>query len=132
MTTISNRELFEKAKRLSKAKQLSWEAKSGEVGSALLSGKGLIYTGVNLNGACGLQFCGEVAAILSMLKNGETKIRKIVAVSNDYKYMPPCGRCRELMFEIDRKNLNTEIILSEKKTVKLKELLPYRWQDLWE
>ena len=132
MVNISNKKLFEKAKGLSKEKRLSDEAILGYVGSALLSGSGKVYTGRSFSGACGLGFCGEVGAILSMLKNGETKIKKIVAVSNDYKCMPPCGRCRELMFQIDRKNLNTEIILGEKRVIRLKKLLPNRWQELWE
>lgn len=130
--TIANKELFEAAKKLSKAKHVSGEAILGYVGSALLSANGKIYTGVSLSGACGLGFCGEVGAILSMLKDRETRIEKIVAVSNDYKYMPPCGRCRELMFQIDRKNLGTKVILSDRKMVKLSELLPSRWQELWE
>jgi cytidine deaminase len=132
MADVSNKKLFEKAKNLSKEKQLSEEAVLGYVGSALLSSKGKVYTGISFTGACGLGFCAEIGAILSMLKNNETKIKKIVAISNDFKYMPPCGRCRELMFQINRKNLNTEIILGKKKIVKLKKLLPNRWQELWE
>jgi cytidine deaminase len=128
---VTNKELFKKAKKLSKERQLTGEAVSGYVGAALLTEKNKIHTGVRFSGACGLGFCGEIGAILSMLKTGETKIRKIVAVSNDFRYMPPCGRCRELMFQIDRKNLNTEIILKDK-TVKLVKLLPERWQELWE
>lgn len=128
---ISNKELFERAKLLSKRRRLSDEATLGYCGSALSSSKGKIYTGLSLSAACGIGFCGEVGAIMSMLKDGETRIKKIVAVSNDHKYMPPCGRCRELMFQIDRRNLDAEIILNKKKAVKLRELLPYRWQELW-
>ncbi len=131
MKTITNKELFEKAKKLSKEKQLTEEAVLGYAGVALLTEKNKVHTGVSFTGACGQGFCGEIGAILSMLKTGETKIKKIVVVSNDHKYMPPCGRCREFMFQIDRKNLNTEIIL-ENRTIKLKELLPERWQELWD
>jgi len=123
--------LINEAAKLSKAKQLSDEATLGFCGSALLSDKGQIYTGVSLSGACGIGFCGEVSAILQMLSKGETKIKKIVAISNDAKCMPPCGRCREMMFQIDRNNLDTEIILGKNKSVKLKTLLPQRWQELW-
>jgi len=38
--------------------------------------------------------------------------------------IPPCGRCRELMYQIDR-------ILSKDKFLTLDELLPHRWQDYW-
>jgi cytidine deaminase len=127
-----NKLLIEKAKKLSKRKQLSEEAVLGYVGCALLTKSGKTYTGKSLSGACGLGFCGEVGAILEMLKYKESEIKKIVAISNDFKCMPPCGRCREMMFQINRKNLETEIIFNENKTIKLRELLPDRWQELWE
>jgi cytidine deaminase len=38
------------------------------------------------------------------------KIKKIVAVSGDGTVLPPCGRCRELMYEINEDNYETEII----------------------
>ena len=128
---ISNEELFEKAKALSKSRQVTEEAFVGYVGSALLTETGALHTGVSFGGACGIGYCGETGAILSMLKTGETKIKTIVAVSNDYKCMPPCGRCREMMYQVDRANLETEIIL-EDSVVALRELLPERWQELWE
>lgn len=132
MANISNKELIKKAKSSAHEKQLTEEAVIGEVGSAIVTTKGKVYTGLNLSAACGLGFCGEVSAILSMIKGGESQIKKIVALSSDGKIMPPCGRCRELMFQVNRKNLNAEIILSEKKITRLSKLLPNRWQELWE
>ena len=127
----TNQELFEQAKALSKHKQLTEEGNVGYVGSALLTEQGVVHTGVSFSGACGIGYCGETGAILSMLKTGESKIKKIVAVSNDFKCMPPCGRCREMMYQVDRENLNTEIIMGDS-TLTLRELLPERWQQLWE
>jgi cytidine deaminase len=69
---------------------------------------------------------------MSMLKDNVSQIKAIVAVSNDHKIMPPCGRCRELMFEIDRRNLQTDVILENGKVVKLADIFPERWQELWE
>ncbi|MBU1992206.1 MAG: hypothetical protein ABH856_01815 [Patescibacteria group bacterium] len=37
----------------------------------------------------------------------------------------PCGRCREFMRQIDKHNMETEVILGKDRSVKLKELLPY-------
>jgi len=131
MEKISNKQLFEQAKKLSKQRQITPEGSLGYAATALVTEKNKIYTGISFSGVCGLGFCAEVGAILEMLKNNETKIKKIITVSNDSKLMPPCGRCRELMFQINRKNLNTEIILKDK-IIKLKNLLPERWQELWE
>ena len=127
-----NKVLFEKAKKLSKAKQLSDEATAGFVGTVLVSKKGKIYSGISLSGACGVSFCGEVSVILQMIAKGETGIKKIVSVSNDGKCLPPCGCCRELMFQINRNNLKTELILGGGRVVKLKEIFPERWQELWQ
>jgi len=45
--------------------------------------------------------------------------------------LPPCGRCREFMYQIDRNNLDTEVIISDTKTVTLRELLPYCGPEKW-
>lgn len=127
---VANDVLFQQAKALSQHKQLTDEAILGYVGCALITDSGAVHTGVSFSGACGIGYCGEVGAILSMLKSGETYIKKIVAVSNDFQCMPPCGRCREMMYQVDRRNLNTEILLGDVTTT-LQELLPKRWQELW-
>jgi cytidine deaminase len=43
------------------------------------------------------------------------------------RILPPCGRCRELMFLINGENGSTRIVVEKDKSVPLKELLPYRW-----
>src|SRR3989344_843142 len=100
----------------------------GDVGCALLTDKGNVYLGVCIDTSSSMGFCAEHNAIGSMITEGETKIKKIVAVwkdKNDSYILPPCGRCREFMRQIDKANLETEVILAENKTIPLKELLPY-------
>jgi cytidine deaminase len=70
-------------------------------------------------------FCAEHSAIAAMVTAGELRIRRIVAVLQDGTILPPCGRCREFMFQIDAHNLETKVILGKDKSVRLKELLPY-------
>ena len=100
---------------------------AGTVGAALLTTKGNIYTGINIEVACGMGFCAEHSAIAEMLKNRETQIEMIVAVNAD-SIIPPCGRCRELLFQVDNKNLNTKVYLSKEHYMTLDELLPKRWE----
>jgi len=97
---------------------------AGSVSAALLTEKGNIYTGICLDLACGVGFCAEHAAIASMLLNRETIIKKIVAVNHDH-ILPPCGRCRELMVQVDRRNGECDVLLPKGITRKLRELLPY-------
>jgi cytidine deaminase len=67
-----------------------------------------------------------------MITAGETRIAKIVAVWGDKVVLPPCGRCREFMSQIDAANLEcTDVILGEDKVVKLQGLLPHRFDEIW-
>ena len=65
-------------------------------------------------------------------QRGGTSISKIVAVWDGGVVLPPCGRCREFMYQIDKSNLvNTEVILAEDRTEKLQELLPHPYDEVW-
>jgi cytidine deaminase len=103
----------------------------GEVSAALLTAAGNIYTGVSISAACGIGFCAEHSAIARMVTGGESRIVKIVALSADGKFLPPCGRCRELIYQVNKENLDAEILLGPKHRTTLRQLLPERWQDAW-
>jgi cytidine deaminase len=116
------------AQRLVAGKPPWWQW-MGYVGSAVMTDKANIYTGINLSMLCGIGFCAEHSAIAAMLKDGETRIAKIVAVTAIGDIIPPCGRCRELVYQIDPANLDTEVILATDRPVPLRELLPENWQQ---
>ena len=102
---------------------------AGSVSAALLTPSGNVYSGICLDMACGIGFCAEHAAIADMLKARETVIESIVAVRAD-GIVPPCGRCRELMLQVDSANRHTRIWLSETQAIALGELLPQSWMEL--
>jgi cytidine deaminase len=99
---------------------------AGSVASVLQTRQGNRYSGICLDLACGIGFCAEHSAIAEMLKARETEIAMIVAVSID-AVLPPCGRCRELMAQVDRRNLDTKVLLPGGKMRPLRELLPEYW-----
>ncbi len=99
---------------------------AGSVAAALLTEDGNVYTGICLDLACGIGFCAEHSAIAAMLNGRETVIEKIVAVTI-IDILAPCGRCRELMAQVDSRNLQCEVILPQGKVLTLKDLLPYTW-----
>ena len=100
---------------------------AASVAAALVSSKGNLYTGINIDVDCGIGFCAEHAAVAQMLKHRETQIDMIVALDSE-GIIPPCGRCRELLFQINHENLKTRVYLSSDNYVTLDELLPNRWK----
>ena len=125
---ISNRELIVKAASVINPKEIG-DSSMGGVGCSLVSSEGNIYTGVCIDTSSSMGFCAEHNAIGSMITAGEYKIEKIVAVwkdeDGDLFILSPCGRCREFMYQINKENLDTDVILDKDKVVKLEELLPY-------
>lgn len=101
---------------------------AGGVAAALETASGRIYTGVNLDLACGIGTCAEHAAIAEMLKARETAIRRIVAI-DDEGVLAPCGRCRELIVQVDRRNLECEVILPGNTASLMADLLPRAWLE---
>lgn len=99
---------------------------AGAVGSALQTNRGNIYTGINVDLLCGVGFCAEHAAVASMLEKRETRIEMIVAVSTA-GVIPPCGRCREMLLQVNAQNSNTKVIVGAQEWVALSALLPRHW-----
>jgi cytidine deaminase len=128
MPPASNTELVERAKSLARPKKLSKDCVSAEVGCALITSKNNLFVGVSLDCACGIGTCAEHGAIQNMLANGESRIKTIVAVAEDGTILPPCGRCRELIYQVNGMNREANIIVGKHKTRKLKDLLPEPWQ----
>ncbi len=129
MMQITNEELIEKAKSVIKPKKAAAGRLIADVGAALVTDKGNVYLGVCIDTQEGMGFGAEQNAIAAMVTAGEYRIKKIVAVWKDGTIIPPCGKCRELIWQIDKENWNTEVIIGKDKVVKLKELLPYHWHN---
>jgi cytidine deaminase len=100
----------------------------GDVAAALETVDGHRHVGVCIDTGSGTGFCAEHAAIAAMVTSGEYRIARIVAVWRDDEdqlyVLPPCGRCREFIRQIDPANLDTEVVLGAGHTVPLRELLP--------
>jgi cytidine deaminase len=126
---MTNEELIQKAKSIVKPKKMRNGFITADCGCALVTRKGNVYLGVSIDTPSSMGFCAEHSAIAAMVTNQEYKIKKIVAVIDDGTVLPPCGRCREFMYQIDKDNLNTDVIVKNDKVVKLRDLLPYPWDE---
>jgi cytidine deaminase len=125
----TDEKLLELAIKTLNPRRLSPSAEAGGVGSALITASGKIFTGVCIDVACSIGFCAEHTAIGTMITSGESRIETIVAVNWDKKILPPCGRCREMISQIDPGNSTTRVLLKGGRVRILKELLPENWMD---
>jgi cytidine deaminase len=70
------------------------------VGAALRAGSGRIYTGCNIeNATLGLTCCAERVAIFKAMSEGERDFNAIAVVTDVDRLTPPCGACRQLIWE---------------------------------
>lgn len=99
------------------------------VAAAIKTAAGNVYTGISIDTACSMGFCAEHSAVAEMLKHGESVIQAVVAVDNDGNAVPPCGRCRELMSQLSRENLNAIVEVKNGIFKSLGEILPYDWKE---
>jgi cytidine deaminase len=105
---------------------------TGDVGAALVTSKGNVYSGVCIGFYCGIDSCAEYQAIGAMISAGEKEIKAIAAVwynekTKKYWVIPPCGKCREIIKQTCKKNMGTDVVIHDTKKVKLKALLPHAW-----
>ena len=105
-----------------------------DVACALVTTAGNTYFGVCIDTGSGTGFCAEHAAIAAMITASEYRIAKIVAVWRSHEgalhVLPPCGRCREFIRQVDASNLDTDVVLGRDRSTTLRELLPFHeWPE---
>jgi len=96
------------------------------VGAALETTDGKIITGCNIeNATFGLTMCAERVAVFKAVSEGERHFRRIAIVADTEEPTPPCGSCRQILWEFCG---DIEIILGnlqkEAGRYRLKDLLP--------
>ena len=70
------------------------------VGSALLAADGRVFTGCNIeNATYSLTMCAERVAIFKAVSDGAQEIVKIAIVADSEPVTPPCGCCRQMIWE---------------------------------
>jgi cytidine deaminase len=97
-----------------------------KVGAAIETADGTIVTGCNFeNATYGLTMCAERVAIFKALSEGHREFRRMVVVAPPDAPTPPCGACRQVLWEFAG---DLEIILANLKSEtgrhRIGELLP--------
>lgn len=96
------------------------------VGAALQTAAGKVFIGCNVESASyGLTVCAERVAIWKALSEGERDFTDLVIVADTESLTPPCGTCRQIIWEFAK---HATIVLAnlrgQKEEVSIKELLP--------
>ena len=73
------------------------------VGAAVRTSSGKVYTGCNIESASyGLTVCAERVAIWKALSEGERNFTELAVVADTETLTPPCGTCRQIIWEFAR------------------------------
>jgi cytidine deaminase len=96
------------------------------VGAAVRTEDGKVYTGCNVESASyGLTVCAERVAIWKALSEGERKFSELAVVADTESLTPPCGTCRQIIWEFAR---GAKIVFANlegtTETFEIKDLLP--------
>lgn len=97
-----------------------------KVGAALETDTGEIITGCNIeNATYGLTVCAERVAIFKALSDGKRSFRRIAVVADTASPTPPCGACRQIIWEFCG---DVEVLIANltavHATMQMKDLLP--------
>lgn len=117
--------LYDMAKSVAIPKVINEQMSSGGVGAAILTKQGNIYTGVCIDTDCSLGMCAERNALSTMITNGEYNVEMIIAVTKVGKVIPPCGACREFMWQLKNSRDIKVVLDNEETVVNLEDLMPY-------
>ena len=130
--SVTDEELIERAKE---ARQAAHAPYSGfEVGAAVLTSDGRIYTGCNIeNSTYSLTMCAERVAIFKAVSEGARKLKRVAVVADHEKLTPPCGCCRQMIWEFAADD--TEVILANLsghvQKYEIKDLFPQAFDSSW-
>ena len=97
-----------------------------KVGAAVRTKTGKIYTGCNVESASyGLTVCAERVAIWKAVSEGEKEFTEIAVVADTQELTPPCGVCRQIIWEFCHDIPVTFANLKgDTENVPMRELLP--------
>jgi cytidine deaminase len=97
-----------------------------KVGAAVRTDGGKVYTGCNVESASyGLTVCAERVAIWKALSEGERHFTELAVVADTDTLTPPCGTCRQIIWEFAR---DAKIVFANldgrNQVFNIRELLP--------
>ena len=101
------------------------------VGAAIEDETGRIHTGCNIeNSTYGLTLCAERLAIFKAISEGARKFRRIAVAADTPILTPPCGACRQILWEFCGDIQITLVNLAgNTETFQMRDLLPRAFDE---
>jgi len=101
------------------------------VGASVLTARGAVYTGANVeNASYGLSLCAERAALAQAVaaEGPDLRVQALAVVSDQPGPLAPCGACRQMLFEFGPQALVLFQGDAGPTEAPLSELLPHAFQ----
>jgi cytidine deaminase len=97
-----------------------------KVGCAIADEHGAIYTGCNIeNATYGLTLCAERVAVFKAVSEGAGKLKRVAVVADTENPTPPCGACRQILWEFcGDAELILENLAGKRETLTIKQIFP--------
>jgi cytidine deaminase len=97
-----------------------------KVGAAIQDANGRVFTGCNVeNATYGLTMCAERVAVFKAISEGAGRMRRVAVVADTDTLTPPCGACRQILWEFCG---NAELILAnlqgKRESFSVEEIFP--------
>ncbi len=97
-----------------------------KVGAALEDDFGRLHTGCNVeNASYGLTVCAERVAVFKAISEGARRFRRIAVCADTESLTPPCGACRQILWEFCG---DIEVVLvnlaGKTESIRMSQLLP--------
>lgn len=101
------------------------------VGAALEAEDGRVFTGCNVeNATYGLSVCAERVAVFKAISEGARRFRRVAVAADTDVLTPPCGACRQILWEFCG---DIEVTLTnlrgKTETLRMKDLFPRPFDD---
>ena len=96
------------------------------VGAAIEYEDGRVFTGCNIeNASYGLTMCAERVAVFKAVSEGAGKAIAVMVVADTQTLTPPCGACRQLLWEFcGEAELTMANLAGKRECVSIREIFP--------
>ena len=97
-----------------------------KVGAAIEDEDGRVFTGCNVeNATYGLTVCAERVAVFKAVSEGAAKLKRIAVVADTDAPTPPCGACRQILWEFcGDAELTMANLTGKQETITIQQIFP--------